>query len=116
MNIYQRLQDLCNRQIEKGWKPRGDKKFEELVITEWGIIAQWWDDDYLPLDMRMHDLFSANSGFMESLEWKYPMTQHIVTKEEYIDEINDMHYYAMSKLKAEDKIKYVLDNVVTSEE
>lgn len=91
------------------------------------------DDDYQwdSMIVSYHDLFSADSGFMESLEWwtnwhNIMINTEIIEDSEWLPWVDsewwyddcdvEYHYMIMWPMTAEQKIQYVLDNVVTSEE
>lgn len=70
---------------------------DSIVIT----IAKTTTD----VSWSYHDLFSADSGFMETLEWKE-------NKNDEDSIFPHMHYRNMCMMTATEKIDYILNNVL----
>lgn len=111
---YQRLQDVCNKLIEKWWKPRN--YWYTRVESKYPFWRELRENEEQVQTVSTHDLFSKDSWLMDAVEWKeIPKAFQPHT---YIDEENRKwvyrahHYAAMSQMTAEEKIQYFLDNIL----
>lgn len=125
--IYEQLQEVLNGLIANGWKPWGKDDMDcwyKIVVWEIGDsnVMLWCTmRDYF---FSAHDLFSKNSWFMEAVEWKgkwkmwvkiWPIEWYADVEYEYVeiwDKSRSYHAMMMSAMTAEEKIRYVLANIV----
>ena len=108
--MYEQLQEILNKCIEKWWKPRWSENILMFRYIEhndynskWRMIKNWtpWEVWYI---VWTHDLFSKDSWLMEFVEWRATMS--------FWDGNLKVRYNEMSTMTAEEKVKYFIDNVV----
>lgn len=102
--MYEKLQDILNKAIEKGWKPFKLKN----DYTNWFTCYETYilltsKDSFLWIEsISYHDLFSKDSGLMEAVKrhnWDNVNWKEITP------------YQDMWPMTATEKVQYFLDNI-----
>lgn len=101
--MYEQLQDILNKCIEK-WR----NKYYSVIMVEWCLLWKSEAGKNIFVPINIHELFSKDSWLIEFVEWIEVYCEFWKTD----NNIRLEHYNNMSDMKAEEKVKYFIDNVV----
>ena len=124
--MYEKLQDILNKCIEKWWKPRWSENIIRIEYrqyndynAEFRMVKNWslWEVWYI---VWTHDLLSKDSWLMEFVKRKednrtvviFHFLEASLQSAEHVCYSWDYYYIIMWPMTAKEKMQYFINNIV----